>query len=133
MQLYLMQRSSVSVRQSIPSTLRDFHATMLQAGLSEVPFSGNKFTWSKNRQWLSYVAARLDRTLVNPHWLVYYPDTLLHHLPRISSDHSPILLDLQIQALTSNAPFKFENKWLLHPSFFEVVKASWETIVIGNP
>lgn len=116
-----------------PSTLRDFQATVLQVGLSEIPFSGNKFTWSKNRQCLSYVAARLDRALVNPHWLAHYPDTLLHHLLRISSDHSPIPLDLQNQAPTSNAPFKFENKWLLHPSFFEVVKASWETTVIDNP
>ncbi|XXG76419.1 hypothetical protein AAC387_Pa08g0774 [Persea americana] len=128
----LSHAEKLSLHQSNHSSLRDFQATVLQAGLIEVLYSGNKFTWSNNRQDLSYVAARLNRALVNPQWMAHYPDPLLHHLPRISSDHSPILLNYQNQA-TSNAPFKFENKWLLHPSFFEVVKSNWETTVIGNP
>ncbi|XXG63323.1 hypothetical protein AAC387_Pa05g1546 [Persea americana] len=45
----LSHKEKLNLHQSIPSSLRDFQATVLQANLSKVPFSGNKFTWSNDR------------------------------------------------------------------------------------
>ena len=79
------------------------------------------------------MAARLDRALVNFSWMSHSRDPIVHHLPRISSDHSPILLSHHTQAPLPYAPFKFENKWLLHSSFLDTVKSSWDTPIDGDP
>lgn len=129
----LSHADRLSIRQSNPSSLRDFQTAVLQANLAEVQFAGNKYTWSNNRQGLSYVAASLDRALVNLLWLGHFHDPLVHHLARISSDHSPILLVHHNHSPLSNAPFKFENKWLPHPSFLDLVKYSWDIPIEGNP
>lgn len=63
----LTHEEKQSLRQSTPSSLKDFQLAVLQAGLKDIQYSGSRFTWSNNRQRLSYVAARLDRVLVNSH------------------------------------------------------------------
>ncbi|XXG54348.1 hypothetical protein AAC387_Pa03g2254 [Persea americana] len=78
----------LSLRQPPSSSLKDFQSVVLQAGLPDVPSYGSKFTWSNNRKGLSYVAARLDRVLVNTLWLATFPDPTTHHLPR-SFDSAP--------------------------------------------
>lgn len=76
-----------------PSRLNtDFQQMMLASGLQDMGFSGNKFTWSSNRRGTSYVAARLDRALCNYQWTSISSDPLLSHLPKVSSDHCPLLL-----------------------------------------
>ncbi|XXG68937.1 hypothetical protein AAC387_Pa06g1919 [Persea americana] len=129
----LAHDEKLSLRQATPSSLKDFQVAVMQAGLSDLFYSGSKFTWSNNRQGLSYLAARLDIALVNSLWLACYPDPSILHLPRLSLDHSPILLNHSNPHPAPNAPFKFENKWLLHPSLLEVVSSSWESTTAGNP
>ena len=129
----LPHADKLSIRHPTFSSLKAFQTAMLQAGLQDTHFAGNRFTWSNNRQGSSYVAARLDRALVNLIWMCHLCDPIVHHLPRICSDRSPILLVHHTQAPLSNAPFKFENKWLLHPSFLETVKSSWDIPIDGDP
>lgn len=129
----LAHDEKLSIRQANPSSLKDFQITVIHAGLSDIPFSSSKFTWSKNRKGLSYVTARLDRVLVNSLWLASFPNPTTHHLPRLSSDHNPILLNHTKPTPASHAPFKFENKWLIHPTFLEVVSSSLASTFVGNP
>lgn len=45
------------------------------------------------------------------------------HLTRCSSDHCPILLELQPQAtFRLNRPFRFQSFWLSDETFLEVVQ-----------
>eukprot|EP00268_Persea_americana_P010495 TRINITY_DN1426_c5_g1_i1.p1 TRINITY_DN1426_c5_g1~~TRINITY_DN1426_c5_g1_i1.p1 ORF type:complete len:254 (-),score=31.85 TRINITY_DN1426_c5_g1_i1:1643-2404(-) len=129
----LSHADKLSIRQPILSSLKAIQTTVMQAGLHDTQFAGNRFTWSNNRQGSSYMAARLDRALVNSIWMRHFCDPTVHHLPKISLDHSPILLAHHTQAPFSNAPFKFENKWLLHHSFLDTVKSSWDTPIVGDP
>ena len=49
------------------------------------------------------------------------------HLPKVFSDHYPILLELANPPdVMRNKPFRFQSMWLLHPKFPSVVKESWE-------
>ena len=57
----------------------------------------------------------------------------MNHLPRISSDHSPIILGHRQSISFKNRPFRFEKKWLLHESFFKVVEDSWASPYSGFP
>lgn len=76
-------------------------------GLVDVGFVGNRFTWSNNKMILAYVAVRLDRTLINPQWVMQFKDTTLHILARHISDLSPILLSAGSSPAPKIIPFKF--------------------------
>ncbi|XXG46055.1 hypothetical protein AAC387_Pa02g0988 [Persea americana] len=129
----LAHNEKLSLRQAPPSSLKGFQSVVFQVGLFDIRFSGSKFTWSNNRKGLSYVAARLDRVLVNTLQLATFPYPTTHHLLRLSSDHSPILLNHTSLLPATHAPIKFENKWLLHPSFMQLVSSNWEIPIARNP
>jgi len=40
------------------------------------------------------IQERLDCVLANPSWLQIYPHTQVTHLPKLYSDHCPVLVDL---------------------------------------
>ena len=49
------------------------------------------------------------------------------HLPRVFSDHCPVLLELIRPPTTiPNKPFRFQTMWLHHPEFHTVVKMVWD-------
>ena len=111
----LSHEDKLSIRQANPSSLKDFQSVVMLAGLQDINFSGNKYTWSNNMKGLSYVAARLDRALVNHHWLATYSDPLVLHLARISLDHSPILLDHKNPIPTPKCPFQVWKQVVASP------------------
>jgi len=47
------------------------------------------FTWSNGRAW-----SKLDRFLVSASWEVRFPDLRQNRLPRLCSDHYPIMLEI---------------------------------------
>ncbi|CAL1355512.1 unnamed protein product [Linum trigynum] len=101
------------------------------AELVDLGFSGPAFTWSRGHETSSYKASRLDRSLCNLAWNEAFPSTSVIHLPRLSSDHNPILTMVLPQGVPSQLPrkFKFEAAWLTHDSFNDLLTSSWNTQV----
>ncbi|KAK9986163.1 hypothetical protein SO802_031114 [Lithocarpus litseifolius] len=60
----------------------------------DLGFSGPKFTWSNKRQVSNLILERIDRCFVNPVWRILYLEASVTHLPRIFSDHCPVLIEL---------------------------------------
>ncbi|OVA20440.1 Reverse transcriptase zinc-binding domain [Macleaya cordata] len=56
-------------------------------------FSGPAYTWCNKRALHSHIRERLDRVLATPSWCLTFKDAHVTHLPRLSSDHAPILLN----------------------------------------
>ncbi|KAG6653845.1 hypothetical protein CIPAW_05G104700 [Carya illinoinensis] len=55
-----------------------------------------------------------------------FPDVCQKRLPRICSDHFPIMLDCGgIQG--RRRPFKFENMWLKTDGFVELIRQWWSS------
>lgn len=54
------------------------------------------------------------------------PDTKVTHLPRIGSDHTPILLDSNPEKTRLQKPFRCLRSWLTHSTLPTVVEASWK-------
>lgn len=53
---------------------------------------GPKFTWrGPMLQGFSIIFERLDRGLANAEWQLAYTDSSIRVLPRVKSDHHPIL------------------------------------------
>lgn len=106
---------------------------VLAAGFKDLGFCGDRFTWTNNRQGHFYVAARLDRALANAAWMDQFEDPIVTHLPRISSNHSPLLLSHRTRPPLKNFPLKFEEMWLSHASFIPLVEQNWAISCSGTP
>ncbi|KAK1584321.1 hypothetical protein Q3G72_031946 [Acer saccharum] len=72
---------------------------------------------------------RLDRAICSKDWRLLFAEGFLRHLPRVASDHCPILLSLHSNHIPRShlKPFRFEAMWLKHVNFDQTVKQFWET------
>ena len=55
-----------------------------------------------------------------------FPKTEIHHLPRVKSDHYPIMLLTDPCERNPPKPFRFEQMWLTDPSFPSIVEQGWK-------
>lgn len=72
-------------------SIDDFTSFTTACALTDLPVSGGLYTWTGVRPG-ERVWKRLDRMLVNEHWISLFSSSLVQHLNRASSDHSPLLL-----------------------------------------
>lgn len=56
----------------------------------DLGFKGSPFIWHRGS-----LFERLDRVLSNEAWVEFFPNCVETHVPRIKSDHRPILLSFQ--------------------------------------
>eukprot|EP00268_Persea_americana_P061729 TRINITY_DN7830_c0_g1_i4.p1 TRINITY_DN7830_c0_g1~~TRINITY_DN7830_c0_g1_i4.p1 ORF type:complete len:367 (+),score=53.05 TRINITY_DN7830_c0_g1_i4:1557-2657(+) len=129
----LLAKEKLSLRPQSSLSVREFSEMAMAAGLTDLGFRGNNFTWANNRQGQAFVAARLDRAFSNSKWLDTFVDPVVNLLPRISLDHSPIILGHRHSLSFKNRPFRFEEKWLSREAFSEVMEDSWATPYSGSP
>lgn len=105
-----------------------FSSWIFREGLIDLGYKGPKFTWSRGTETSNYKAARLDRALCNIDWKFKFLEAEVTHLPRVSSDQSPILITTNATTRgVENRSFKFNVAWLTHPEFLKVVGESWNT------
>ena len=100
-----------------------FKNCMDKCGLTDLGFQGPRFTWTnKSLAWNGPIQERLDRGLGNAEWKLLFPMAEIHHLPRVKSDHCPIMLLTDPCERKPPKPFRFERMWLTDPSFPSVVE-----------
>ncbi|KAL0450913.1 UNVERIFIED_CONTAM: hypothetical protein Slati_1647700 [Sesamum latifolium] len=100
-------------------SIEEFSEAIFDGGLIDLGFEG-PFTWTDHRLW-----QRLDRVLFSSEWVDALPQTVIRHLPRSSSDHSPLLIQVRTSILKGPSSFRFQNMWFRHSDFMDVVKESW--------
>ncbi|CAL1375682.1 unnamed protein product [Linum trigynum] len=98
------------------------------AKLLDLGFSGPRFTWFRGTTDCTHKAGRIDRSLCNSNWNLAFPDSSVHHLPRLHSDHLPILTSSSTLSNphSTNKPFRFEAAWVLHNQFVDFFVDSWK-------
>ncbi|CAM8975371.1 unnamed protein product [Rhodiola kirilowii] len=75
---------------------------------------------------------RLDRVLINGATMAMLPNFLVEHLPRISSDHAPLLIKFG-ESPRKLASFKYLRAWHEHADFLPLVEAEWPKHTHANP
>ncbi|KAL8520041.1 hypothetical protein ACS0TY_010828 [Phlomoides rotata] len=117
-----------------PALLRSLGLFLDEAHLHDMDTSSPQFTWVTRCSNHGYMAARLDRVLVNDDFLDLWHTTSATVLPCISSDHHHILLRLLATSEHSIKPFHFQQMWPSHSSFLPLVSVSWSLhITASNP
>lgn len=109
--------------------LNSFKSLLNNCNLLDFGFTGPKFTWTNLRKNSQLIMERLDRCLANPSWLNLFPSMIVMHLPRMHSDHCPILLNTNPYLPRDKEAFSFgtnvdltselqrPNTWLLDSTF----------------
>ncbi|PKU80044.1 putative mitochondrial protein [Dendrobium catenatum] len=105
----------------------DFNDMIMNCNLIDIGFAGNKFTWNRGHLW-----QRLDRVLFNNAWINVFNSTKVVHLSRTLSDHSPLLINVNFNLVGFNSRFRFQNMWLSHDSFINVVQNNWSAPIFPD-
>ncbi|XP_020676647.1 uncharacterized protein LOC110095446 [Dendrobium catenatum] len=111
---------------------KDMKSFLISNNLYELKFMGPMFTWSNNKKGLDRIMERLDRMIVNSYSVNTNELLVVKHLPRIASDHYPILLNLNSSSPKISKSFKFENIWASYPASFSVVQNVWNRKFVGS-
>ncbi|XP_042045568.1 uncharacterized protein LOC121791808 [Salvia splendens] len=99
----------------------DFAEAIEDCRLVDVCFDGAPFTWVKNN-----LFEKLDRVFINEQWTSVFEATRITNLPRVASDHGPILVRCKTEVTGEQGRnFQFQNMWLRHEGFRGVVESSW--------
>lgn len=99
--------------------------------LIDVPFKGQRFTWSNNWPGDGLIMIRLDRGVVNTQWLERWPSMCVFHSPMIGSDHCPLIFESDPPFEKGPKSFKFEPMWVEDPECHEVIDKAWSVSVNG--
>lgn len=114
------EKSSGVVNQTWVNMFNDW---VNRFGLQELKCAGRSFTWSNNQA--EPVMATLDRVFISTCWDRLYPASQVTTLPRLGSDHNPLVLDTNVLAPPKNKQYRFEKWWLQVEGFKEIVEKAW--------
>lgn len=93
----------------ISLTNREFKERLDKLNMVDINFIGHPYNWSNDRKGLDHILEILDRGIANTQWVTANPNYSIFHLPRIASDHYPILLKQHVHTQKMSKPFKYEN------------------------
>ncbi|KAL2248001.1 UNVERIFIED_CONTAM: hypothetical protein Sindi_2652400 [Sesamum indicum] len=103
----------------------EFNTCILEVGLIPLSMQGEWFTWHNCSTSARSLWKRLDRILINDHWLARFPTPSYHSLTPRTSDHSPLQ--------HSGGMFRFDNYLAQSPEFIPNVQNILHHEVVGIP
>ncbi|GAU39340.1 hypothetical protein TSUD_60910 [Trifolium subterraneum] len=109
------------------SNCLQFNRWINECNLMEVTTAGTKFTW-RGPQWngRDRVFKKLDRVLCNVSWRLKFHQGFAKVLPRLQSDHHPIIIILDGETnMGRNRPFRYEAAWATHDNFRQLLQENW--------
>ncbi|WMV54733.1 hypothetical protein MTR67_048118 [Solanum verrucosum] len=106
--------------------IRDFNKFLVETGMMEMKAVGRDYTWTNE-----HVYSRIDRAIVNAHWIQKWAHMEANIMDPRCSDHSPLCVALFTIEKKNNRPFRFLNCLATHREFFHVVQRGWNEPAYG--
>ena len=100
--------------------MADFANAISDCQLLDLEADGARFTWARGS-----IFERLDRALIGEGWPDLFAATRVTNLPRVMSDHGPLLIQCQTPGPPIRPSFRFQNMWVRHHTFLEEVQKCW--------
>ncbi|KAL2902110.1 hypothetical protein RDABS01_027192 [Bienertia sinuspersici] len=100
--------------------------------VKEVHYTGIQFTWSNNQENEDQVQERLDKAYINEEWETLFPEAKVWNLPRILSNHGPIILETEAQHKKLKRPYKMEAWCLTLQDIQRKINQVWSEHVQGS-
>lgn len=89
--------------------VQDFQFCLQSTGLTEVRTVGGPYTWSNNKEGGYRICSQIGRVVVNEDWFNLFSHVVVELQERSVSDHCPLFLDLGLEMVHRNTPFRFLN------------------------
>ncbi|XP_061365289.1 uncharacterized protein LOC133308655 [Gastrolobium bilobum] len=112
-----------------PVKCAQFAFVLEDCHVADLGCDGSVFTW-QGPKWanMSRIYKRLDRIVANVDWRMIFDDARVSSLPRILSDHNPILIKLFEDSRDKvKRHFRFFAAWQEHRNFNEFLTSKWDT------
>lgn len=106
----------------------EFQAMTDICELVHVDTKGAEFTWVRRRGGRGNVEVRLDRCLASLSWLDCWDSFDCCTLPRLCSDHNPLLMSFSNTFGAHQSLFRFRRMWLEHGGFHGFVQQCWDSV-----
>ena len=121
----VMTSDEVSTRGAFDQRSAGFFDWIFEQKIIDLGYSRPRFTWSRGDTASNFTAACLERVLSTPEWRSLFDKAAVYHLPKMNSDHTPLMIQLSGEDFRLHRPrFLFQAAWLMHPQFNEIVKAT---------
>jgi hypothetical protein len=95
-------------------------------GIIELPLKGRKFTWSNLQS--NPLLEKLDWFFTSSSWTLPNPNSMVYSLVKPIFYHIPCVIAIDTKIPRSNI-FRFENYWLQHGDFMQIVQNAWNILV----
>jgi hypothetical protein len=105
-----------------------FNSFIANLELEDLPLIGRTFTWFHPN---GVAMSRLDRMLISNSWFDVWGVLCVWVLMRDVADHCPLVLKYS-SSDWGPKPFRFNNFWLQHRDFKELVSNAWEEVEVSG-
>ncbi|KAM0873538.1 hypothetical protein ACQ4PT_037996 [Festuca glaucescens] len=106
-----------------------FRECLMDCGLADLGYKGYDFTWNNRRAGAENIQVRLDRGTTTASFLSLFPLTQVEHIATEESDRMALLIRVLAEPKQRLHPcsrgFKFEEMWLKHDNYEEMVQEAW--------
>ncbi|XP_026420461.1 uncharacterized protein LOC113316513 [Papaver somniferum] len=113
--------------------MNEFRSWISDNGLVEADTIGKKYTRTNCWSGIHRIVSKHDRAVINDAWYDKYANWRCKALPRICSDHSPLIGFAFDSPRPNRSPFRIQKMWLSHPSFMNFVEENWSIRLDGAP
>ncbi|XP_041016129.1 uncharacterized protein LOC121258650 [Juglans microcarpa x Juglans regia] len=107
--------------------MEEFNDFIEHYGLRDMKSYGSNFSWCNGQVGLAKSWSKLDRCLMNSIAVENLPNAILNYLPRTSSNHTPMVIELKPnESRYGPSSFTFQQMWMSHDGFRDMVKEVWQ-------
>jgi hypothetical protein len=116
------EKSSGNINQRWTNLFNDW---VNKFDLIEIKSAGRMFTWANNQE--NLVMAAIDKVFVTTCWEQMFPSVSVRTMPRVGSDHTPLVVDSGAFTAPLVKQFRFEKWWLNVEGFHQLVAKTWNS------